>query len=74
MSWLATSPHGPLGTAWWECSDCPAKSGGSPLGAKGGVMRDAARAHAETAGHHVVVIWGLTETLYPLALAAEDLP
>lgn len=71
MTWLATSPYGPLGAASWQCTECPARNPGDPLTAGPDAIRDEARAHTETAGHVVTIARGTLETLYPMATAPD---
>lgn len=72
MTWLATSPHGPLASVSWQCADCPEGSHGYALGDAAEVLRGAARTHVETAGHIVAITRGTTETLYPMNMTAKD--
>lgn len=67
MSWLPTSPHGPLRNASWACADCPARSSGDPYSAAVGDLRADAIAHLEGTGHTVGIAHGTLETLYPMA-------
>lgn len=67
VTWLATSPHGPLPNASWICADCPARSEGDPQGADRDMMRAGAKAHLEATGHRVSVARGTMEILYPMA-------
>lgn len=71
MTWLATSPHGPLRYTSWRCADCIAFGPAAPLGTDPDVARQQARVHVEDSGHAVTYFRGTSESLYPLATAAE---
>jgi hypothetical protein len=71
MTWMATSPYGPVLNSSWTCTDaeCPAGSHGDPLGSDGGRLRAEAGAHLEETGHRVRIVRGTVEHLYPMATA-----
>ena len=71
MTWLATSPYGPLPNASWMCSDCPAADGGDPQGADADLLRAGAKAHLEATGHRVSVARGTMEILCPMATVPD---
>lgn len=71
MTWLATSPYGPLLNASWMCLDCTDMIQGDPQGADGDLQRAAAAAHLEQTGHRVSIARGTLEVLYPMATAVQ---
>ncbi len=72
MSWLVTSPHGPLAESRWWCEECEAWSPPPYLGADPAAIREQASEHLKASGHRVTVIRGTSETLYPVATVAGD--
>lgn len=71
MTWLPTSPSGPLPVAQWICGECPARCarrGIAHRGSDGEDLRADAVAHLTLTGHRVQFRRGTSEDIYPLAI------
>jgi hypothetical protein len=69
LTYLITSPYGPLCYRRWLCEDCA--SGGGGRWASRESVRASASAHVTVTGHEVTVFDGTLESLYAVA---TDLP
>ena len=72
MTWLPTSPHGPLPVASWQClsPDCPMGFAEAFTGITGHTsdeIRVRAVTHVTERGHPVIFRRGTAETIEPLA-------
>jgi len=77
MTYLVSSPYGPLTVASWSCTRCPAGDGEAHRepGDDGGAVRDRAAAHLARTGHGVTFRRGTAEMLVPVATEpAETAP
>jgi len=70
MTFLFSSPYGPLRRIFWSCDECPERSGTADVFAEHDDVHVEAVAHLSAAGHRVTVSRGTVEMLVPLATSA----